>query len=77
MLDITVYRVTNSDGDSVEVAVDDIYDNVQVVLVDKNGVAQWFESESYHLGSWAYDYGFKYERYNLKVNLDNGSVVWE
>lgn len=69
-VNVSFYAVRDACGNVVSVAVDDPSDTVQVWGVDLIGERKDFESEAYHMSSWAKDCGFEFAREDRVIDVD-------
>lgn len=76
-MDIIVFRVKDSWGETMEAVVSDMSDTVFICgLRTPDGMSPTFESETYHLEGWAEEHGFTVERFEIILDLDARKATW-
>lgn len=75
-MEIHIYVATDTHGNKVKGVVGDVSDNLFLSgLKDTEGEHHTFESEAYHAGSWADDFGFSLVKHTIKLDLESESVT--
>jgi phage regulator Rha-like protein len=54
------------------IVTDDIGNNTEMTIVNKDGERKYFNAEAYHLPQWAEDNGFEYYSYDVNIPVMEG-----